>query len=428
MFDDRPYQRGPLDEWLVLQPPVWVPWSWWAVLLGSVLASMTGTPAPSCTSAQPCEPDSVFPIVVALVVIAAAAFWWEPATALVAGAGYSALGVLFDPSVPGRYAEAAVGVVALSGLGVLRALRATQAKLAEPARDESVTTAAPTPSPVSTGLRGAAAAYPAYPLVGVAGLLLAVGSLAAYHAATSQEQDHLDRAQLTPARVVTGTDGGDRQAFEPENGPRAGTRLLIAVHAELEVGTERDVLLDPADPSWARLSSEPQGYTFWFGWATLGAFAAGWGALGVVRSADPTRQAAPVTNPVHGTPRWRPMGTSASASSRATSRASRRAVRGRASPVAARMRGIARMLAQVLVAAVGCLLMWIGFQQAGPAWAAAQGQGVQGSFAITSVDCGGRGPCWTGFVESCMFLGLGLLTLAEPLARGLGAVNRSHGR
>ena len=478
MFDDGPHQRGPLDEWLVLQPPVWVPWSWWAVLLGSVLASMLGTPAPSCTTAQPCEPDSVFPIVVALVVIAAAAVWWEPATALVAGAGYAALGVLFDPSIPGRYAEAAVGVLALSGLGVLRALRAKQAQLVEPARDRSVATVASTPSPVSARLRGASAAHPAYPLVGVAGLLLAVGSLAAYHAATSQEQEHLDRAQRTPARVVTGTDGGDRQAFELESGPRTGTRLMLAVTDELQVGTERDVLLDPADPSWARLSSEPQGYTFWFGWATLGAFAAGWGALGLGRGVDlAARPALPVTDPLRGTQRWRPIGTGARAASRATGGDARRAVRGRVSPVAARTRGLGRTLGHVLIAGAGCFLMWVGFHQAVPAWAAAHGLGVHGSFAITSVDCGGRGPChhygnfrsadgqyaftdvevignsgevgssipalyegsgeapesvyapgWTGFVESCMFLGLGLSTLAQPLTRVVGAVNRSRGR
>lgn len=113
----------------MLQPPVWVPFAWWAILVASVVASMVGDPGAVCTIAQPCQPDPVFPMAVALLGIAAVAFWWAPVAALFAGLGYAALSVGFDPSVPGRYAGVVVGAAALGGLATLRALRAKQAEL-----------------------------------------------------------------------------------------------------------------------------------------------------------------------------------------------------------------------------------------------------------------------------------------------------------
>jgi hypothetical protein len=89
---------------LMLQPPMWVPFVWWALLAGSAIASMVGDPGVVCSIAAPCQPDAIFPMAVALVGVAAIAFWWEPMAALCAGLGYGGLSVLFDPSVPGRYA------------------------------------------------------------------------------------------------------------------------------------------------------------------------------------------------------------------------------------------------------------------------------------------------------------------------------------
>ncbi len=88
----------------MLQPPVWVPFAWWALLLGSVVVSIAGDPGADCSTASPCQPDAIFPMVVALVGIAVVAFWWEPVAALAAGAGYGGLSLAFDPSTPGRYA------------------------------------------------------------------------------------------------------------------------------------------------------------------------------------------------------------------------------------------------------------------------------------------------------------------------------------
>lgn len=400
---------------------------------------------------------------VALVGIAAVTFWWEPVMALVAGLVYAGLGVLFDPSTSGRYAEAVVGMAALGGITVLRALRARQAQVADHVSELEVLTVAPTPLAPRARLHGGRAAYP---IVGIAGLLLAAGSLAGYHAATSAEQAHLDRAQPSQARVVSGVDGDYRQAFELENGPRAGTRLLIAVTDELPSGTERDVLLDPADASWARLTSEPQGYTFWFGWVMVGAFAAAWAGLGLVgaarstamhatprqhrvrvnsdgraqlilaRSSQPVAVApiAPgdlrsgighlpwggaivpalvrgpladgrwvsietrigpltVTGPIRATPRWRPLWTATSILPVTRTNPGRGRPGARLNKHAERLVGIWRTVGQVALVGGGCLFLWLGLQQAGPAWDAAHGRGVPGSIEITSEDCGGRGPC-----------------------------------
>jgi len=110
--DTRPRHHQALSPWLLLQPPVWVAYLWWALLVASAIASMAGDPVTVCTVAQPCQPDAVFPMVVALVGIAAVAFWWAPVAALVAGLAYAALSVLFDPSIPGRYVAVAVGAAA----------------------------------------------------------------------------------------------------------------------------------------------------------------------------------------------------------------------------------------------------------------------------------------------------------------------------
>jgi hypothetical protein len=114
--DARHRNHQPLNQWLMLQPPVWVPFAWWALLLGSVIASTSGDPGTVCSIATPCHPDAIFPMAVALVGIAAVAFWWEPAAALFAGLGYAALSVAFDPSVPGRYAGLVVACASVGGL------------------------------------------------------------------------------------------------------------------------------------------------------------------------------------------------------------------------------------------------------------------------------------------------------------------------
>jgi hypothetical protein len=138
---DRPQHRRPPTAWLSLQPPLWVPVAWWAALVVSIIFSIAGDPGPTCTAANPCEPDPVFPMVVSLVCVAALAFWWAPQAALLAGFGYGALGAAFDPSVPGRYAAAVVGALALAGWATLRALRRRQAELA---RDAASTDPLPT--------------------------------------------------------------------------------------------------------------------------------------------------------------------------------------------------------------------------------------------------------------------------------------------
>jgi hypothetical protein len=431
----------------MLQPPVWVPFAWWAILVGSIIASMVGDPMVVCTLAQPCQPDSIFPMAVALMGIAAVAFWWAPAAALYAGLGYAVLSIVFDPSVPGRYAGVVLACASVAGLAVLRAIHAKQAQLADAAALAVPSALAVTTVHVTRARpRGWAAAV--VPAVGVAGLLLIAGSLVGHHAQTAAEQAHVDRAQRTRAHVVTAADGDYQQLFELENGPRTGERTRIEVTEELNLGSEWVVLLDPQDATWSRLASEPKGYTYWFGWAVFGGFVATWALLHVLAGCRASRQLhAPVGHDVRLTGDGRAelvlaggtqpvarvrLGTGTS-SPLARSDTMPALVSGpvadggwvsirtdsgplpvvgplhathrwrglgahikahpRVAALADRAPRMGSSLRLVLFAAFGCFILWFSLGQVGPTWNAAHGRGISGSFTVTSEDCSGKGPC-----------------------------------
>lgn len=447
VFDAHHRDRQPLDQWLMLQPPVWVPFAWWAILAGSIIASVVGDPGTVCTVARPCQPDSIFPMAVALVGIAAVAFWWAPAAALYAGLGYAVLSIVFDPSVPGRYAGLVVASASVGGLAGLRALRTKQAEVAHAAASADRTPPALITLQVNSARpRGWAAA--AVPAAGVAGLLLVAGSMLAYQAQTAAEHAHVARAERTSAHVVTPADDDYQQLFELESGPRAGERVSIEVAEELDRGSKWVVLLDPQDPTWSRLVSEPKGHTDWFGWVVLGGFVATWALLQVLARRRVSRQGhAPVphlvrmtrdgraeltladgTRPVasvrlgdgHSSPSARSAnavalirgpvadGSWVTIETDAGSlpvvgpvRAARRwrdldvdiDVHPRLAAVTGWTPGVGSALRQVFFVTLGCFLLWFALGQVGPTWNAARGRGIAGSFTVTSEDCGGKGPC-----------------------------------
>jgi hypothetical protein len=424
-----------------------VPFVWWAALVGSIFVSMAGDQSPPCTISEPCEPDRVFPMVVALAGIASVALWWLPRTALLAGLAYAALGVLFDPSPAGRYAEALVGCLAVSLLLVLRALRARQAQLALQlsAGREPVWSAHSLPG--RTSPRGPRALI--VPAIGLAGLVLLAASVAGHHHQRSVEDVHLARADRVQARVVSGADEDFKQLFEVVDGPQAGAKVAIETLEELPRGGSWPVLLDQADRSWARLVSEPQGFTSWFGWGFLGASGALWALLhevGRMRGAhrtgvaqvhqvrvDPDGMAELVlagrTNPVATT--W----TAAPATDRRLAHLQSALVYGPVSdggwvhietasgplpllgPLRARPRwrdlGVnvapavdgrllkgwdavavgGRLAGRGLLLLLGGVLVAVAVHQAGPAWAAAHSNGVPGQLTVMSKDCSGKGGC-----------------------------------
>jgi hypothetical protein len=438
-------RKGP-DEWLSLQPPAWVPFAWWAVLAASIIASMAGDPSTGCSVQSPCQPDPVFPVVVALVGLSALTIWHFPVTGLAAGAGYAVLGVLFDPSHAGRYADAVAGAVALGLLLMVNALRTRQAQLGERNCGPDLGTRWPDPGgdrPRTTwGWKSAVV-----PAAGAVGLLLLLSSMAAYLHQTSVERAHLDRAEAAQARVVTYTDDDYRQAFAIENGARAGDRVRIEVIDELAKGQVWPILLDPDDPSWVRLVSEPQGFTSWFGWGLLGGAVAVWCAGHEVARVRAQRLRGPARRyqvrllgngaaelvlaggshpvavvPLAGDPDAprsrtpvpaRVWGAVADGSwVRIQTEFENLPVVGplRANPpwralnigaglgelsetVWARVAVVGQVLGRVLLVALGCGLLWFGLHQAGPAWAAAHGRGVTGQVTVTSESCGGKGGC-----------------------------------
>ncbi|MFC8502480.1 hypothetical protein ACFUC1_08975 [Pedococcus sp. NPDC057267] len=445
MSDARHRDRQPLNQWLMLQPSVWVPFVWWALVVASVIASFAGDPGTVCTVARPCQPDAIFPMVVALVGIALVAFWWEPVAALAAGLGYAALSLLFDPSMPGRYAGVLVACAATAGLAVLRHRRGQQAHVAVEAAEVSPTVTPFNPAAVE-GRRRRWLASALLPVVGVAGLLLVAGSVLGYRAQTAGEQAHIDRAERANARVVTLTDDNYKQLFQLEDGPRAGQKVSIEVTEELDQGSRWVVLLDPQDPTWSRLLSEPKGYTYWFGWAVLGGCMSTWALLQLLLAARAGREdQAPAVHRVRVAHDGRAELTLAGGGSPVATvllggvvpstggRAVPARVRGRVADgswvvietdagalpvvgpvrsvrrwrdlnidagthpllgsIVGRSRGVGFVARQAFFVAFGCFMLWFALGEVGATWDAAHGRGVPGSFTVIRVDCGGKGPC-----------------------------------
>jgi hypothetical protein len=441
-------QVGPEpDEWLSLQPPIWVPFLWWAALAGSIVVSMVGDPAPACSVQSPCEPDRVFPMVVALTGISAAAMWWFPITALAAGAVYAVLGVLFDPSYAGRYAEAVAGCLALGLMLTIRALRFRQAVVA--GRDSTAE-----PEPMWAHQAGQRRHAPlgwtsaVVLAVGAMGLGLLVASIGGYVHQTDAERAHVARAGRAEARVVTYTDDSYRQVFAIESGTRTGDRVRIEVIDELSRGSVWPVLVDPKDPTWVRLVSEPKDFTSWFGWALLGAVMALWSlgrevarvrtrelqtpvsvhrirltrsgiaeltlaagaqpvaAVSLAGTSDAQRTGAPQPAVVRGRVAdgsWVSIQTETGVLPVAGPlRANQRwrdlslattPLEGRAAGLWDRLHGVGLSLWRVFLLGLGCFLAWMAVHQASPAWAAAHERGIPGVVTVTSEDCGGKGGC-----------------------------------
>ncbi|MFZ2503929.1 MAG: hypothetical protein WAW88_14795 [Nocardioides sp.] len=521
-------------EWIALQSPIWVPYLWWAILVGSIIASMSGDQGGPCSVEAPCAPDAIFPLVVALVGMSAAATWWLPITGLAVGAAYGLLGALYDPSAPGRYAGALTACVALGLLLFIRSLRGKQADVAAEASMTAALSEAPPPNArrktpsfgrISATVLGA----------GGLGLLVLIGSVLGYRHQTRVEEDHLSRATTVQARVITWTDSDFHQAFRIESGDRSGARVSIEVFEELPRESVWPVMLDPEDPSWARLVSEPKGYTWWFGWALVGGSVALW-SLGFLwlRWRSRPRETPGVTIEIDlrgdtaalilppGGKRIAMVDLAGLPRGGATRRVRSATVRGPIAdgawvtietkdgplPVDGPMRSVELWRGNLLPSFVlsdranslwdhlaGALFaLWhgllvtlggvvIGFAlwQAGPAWAAAHGEGVPGSILVTSESCGKRcsyygdfrsddgrhvfkdveligasgdvgssipayyegdspnptevyAPGWGGLLESGFFLGLGvfiggasLLRLLETFARRRRPPTGRHG-
>ncbi|NNM46187.1 hypothetical protein [Knoellia koreensis] len=444
------------DRWLALQPPVWVPFVWWASLVATIVASMVGDPGGACTVAEPCEPDLLFPLVVALAGFSAVALWWLPVSALLAGAAFGLVSAYGDPSIPGRYAGALAALVALGLAGFLTSLRSRQAAVAVEAFP---TGAAQVPHRQATRPpAGGGSWWGLVPRVmGAVGLLVVVLSAALYLRGTAAEQEHLDRAYRTVGVVETGTDDDYRQVVRIQDGPLAGRQVRVTTEEDLDRGTRWPVLVDPQDKDWARLVGNPADLTYWFGWGLLGLLVLGWAvgrevrrlavsprrvarvgsATGVLLVAHrsggdivlaqerPSRPLARVPVGDAAPHRRRPagpgvvhgrlahgswvavatedgflrvvgpvMGWSGWAVPGAHSGAGRLVDR-----VAARGRRPwqrAREVGVVLVAIGGLVLggglAWWGLSETGPSWQAAQGRGEPGTVVVLSQSCG-RGGC-----------------------------------
>ena len=444
------------DRWLALQPPVWVPFVWWASLVATIVASMVGDPGVACTVAEPCEPDPLFPIVVALAGFSAVALWWLPVSALLAGAAFGLVSAYGDPSVPGRYAAALAALVALGLAGFLTSLRSRQATVAVEAF----------PTGAAQVLHPRAARPPAgggswwgwVPRVmGAVGLLVVVLSAVLYVRGTAAEQEHLDRAYRTVGVVETGSDDDYRQVVRIQDGALAGRQVRVSTEVDLDRGSRWPVLVDPQDKDWARLVGNPADLSYWFGWGLLGLLVLGWAvgrdarrlavspariarvgpatglllvahrtgddvvlaeerpsrplALVPVGDAAPRRVRPAGPGVVHGRlahgswvavatedgflPVVGPVhGWSGWGGMRTDSTLGRRvdAAADRWPGVGGRVREVGAVLLAIGGLVLGGGLVWFGLSDAGPSWQAARGNGEPGTVVVLSQSCG-KGGC-----------------------------------
>lgn len=448
----RGTDAGAAGAWLRLQPPLWIPFVWWAAQLATIVASMVGDPLPMCTTQQPCGADPVFPLVMALTVASAASVWWLPTSGLALGAVAAVLSLAFDPSVPGRWAGALSGFLAVGLILLLRGLRHAQTAAAVSAGQ-----ALPVPAwgqellpPRLPGRMGSSRVVPA--VVGLAGVLLVVLSAVAFVHQTGVERAHTEHAVRAVAVVQSHSDDSGEQMLRVEDGDRAGQPVRIETLEELDVGTSWDILLDPSDPEWARLVAEPRNYADWLGWGLLGGLLAGWsilrelarlrartfvepvsvhrvrcvgsgraelalGAIGGVVAEVSLDDRSDLIGRRGGNrrPDWRPVVVRGAFADglwvqlqtsdgllpvagpvRAVVRWSEPALLDKLSVphrLADRIAGTLPVLGRVFMIGLAGFLTWFAVHQAGPAWSAAHGRGIPGTVVVMSEDCGGKGGC-----------------------------------
>ena len=290
----------PQNEWLSLQPPIWILRLWGVVLAVSTVAFVVSDDVTSCTLFARCEAGESYVVVLVLAAISAVTISWAPVIGLTAGTAYGLVAFIVNPGSMTRYAGAGAGAIAFVLLVSIQAFRALQAKVA--AGD-------------STALRPG---------------------------------DLLDRGRESVVRMEVGA-YATANFFVGEGASPVATVRLTQVVAQTEARrvTSAQVRGRVADGSWVRIETE----------------------IGPLRTSGPIRAER----------RWRPM-RPPEPGSRAD-RWSRRARR-------------ARTLGwQLVLIAIGCVMIVTAADQATSAWAAARGQGVAGTVIITHESCGGKGGC-----------------------------------
>jgi hypothetical protein len=212
-----------------------------------------------CTPADPsvCGPDPAFTWALVALVATPVLLWWRPALGCLAGVVYTVLDLAFDPIPEARLAFGLHGLACLVVLALL---------LGDRRRGR-----------IGPGLLPTAARPPAPPLDEVrlpsrfglrtgAGAVLTLCALPLFAYYLSQEADehrHLQRARVVTATVLRPVDDG----YAVELRLPGGREVRVDTIESYPRGRSMPVRVDPADPTWVRLVSEPADDT---GWASAG--------------------------------------------------------------------------------------------------------------------------------------------------------------
>lgn len=256
------------------------PLSRWVVLglgVAGLVAGVAGAPEAMCTPLDPCTANDIdsFGVFLGLLALSFVGLWLWPAAGALLGIVAAVVDISYDPSIPARwvYAAYAVGCLHLL-LGLRRSRRAQRAVLEEVPKQAVVASHVPV---VASGRQVWAVGLWLGAGAAVVVALLAFGAFAG---AKASDAEHRERAVKVTGTVVSGWDDDLNQRVSVD---RAGLPEHVPLSAswELPRGTEVQLLVDPTDPTWAEIPSDPYDHSPWLGLGIIGLGVA-FGALGLI--------------------------------------------------------------------------------------------------------------------------------------------------
>lgn len=249
--------RNAARSWQAAQVPRWVPR---IVLVGAAVAAfianleLDDTPC-SATDPTVCGPDLRFTVALALLLATPILLWWLPLLGCVAGAGFAAADLAFDPLVEGKLVWGVFGALCvLVGLWLVWSGRRQRRVIAR--LGQSRTRVSP-PHLLAKAQETYRHSWLGWVPVAV-GLAAGAAAFVAYGNEVASEQAHLDVARRIDARVIE----YDTEDYLVTVDTGSSGRRVIDALDTYDAGARVPVLIDPSDSSWARLVAEPADFTF----------------------------------------------------------------------------------------------------------------------------------------------------------------------
>jgi hypothetical protein len=241
------------ERWLRASVPGWVPRALVAGWVAALAAAVIGDTTPPCSPTDPsiCGPDQTFAWAVVVLFATPVLLWWQPLAGCMAGVAFAVLDLAFDDVRTANIAFGVHGLLCVATAGwIVRARRQQReivGRLGLP----------------RTRLPAVAFAEWWGPrlLAGAALVCAGAALLGLYFHLVAGEQRHLDRAVQSHARVLAVSEEDSTITVGPPSGGRH--RLGVMDATIYPRGSTVALLVDPADPHWARLVAEPLDATGW---------------------------------------------------------------------------------------------------------------------------------------------------------------------